>query len=395
MSVQPRTVNFNELQSADLIIDAVYKGGNNGNISDDPISKLLGCSNQGGFRPLGSVDPLELKFVALYSSLMDPDWPDALDSQIGTFTYFGDNKEPGKELHNTIKKGNKILKNVFDITHNEKENRNRIPPFFVFTKGASGRDVTFKGVAVPGAKNLTSNDDLVAIWKIKDQQRFQNYRAVFTILDVGKISRNRIKDLQSGIKKSAYSPKAYDNWVETGSYEPLIAERSIEYRSKAEQLPLQKDVAIIKAVHDYFEDGYSFEHCAAEILKLMDENYITCDLTRPWIDGGRDAVGKYRIGLNENCILVDYAMEAKRYELNKPITIKETSRLISRLRHRQFGVLITTSYVHHQTYKEIKEDGHPIVIICAKDIISILRNAGIASVDSVQNWLSSNFERKI
>jgi len=50
------------------------------------------------------------------------------------------------------------------------------------------------------------------------------------------------------------------------------------------------------------------------------------------------------------------------------------SRLISRLRHRQFGVLVTTSYVDSQAYREIKEDQHPIVVIAAADIVVILRS---------------------
>jgi hypothetical protein len=62
------------------------------------------------------------------------------------------------------------------------------------------------------------------------------------------------------------------------------------------------------------------------------------------------------------------------------------SRLISRLRHRQFGILVTTSYVHDQAYKEIKTDGHPVVVISAIDIVHTLRQK-IGSIDAVRNWL--------
>jgi hypothetical protein len=40
---------FAELKKADLHVDALYKAGTQGNMSDDPISKLGGCENQGGF----------------------------------------------------------------------------------------------------------------------------------------------------------------------------------------------------------------------------------------------------------------------------------------------------------------------------------------------------------
>ena len=67
------------------------------------------------------------------------------------------------------------------------------------------------------------------------------------------------------------------------------------------------------------------------------------------------------------------------------------SRLISRLRHRQFGILVTTSYVDIQAYREIKEDRHPIIVLAATDIAELLRNNGYTDPDSVQAWLEQNF----
>lgn len=64
------------------------------------------------------------------------------------------------------------------------------------------------------------------------------------------------------------------------------------------------------------------------------------------------------------------------------------SRLISRIRYRQFGILITTSYVDSQAYKEVVEDGHPILIITASDIAYILRRNSITS-DNIDGWLNS------
>ena len=64
------------------------------------------------------------------------------------------------------------------------------------------------------------------------------------------------------------------------------------------------------------------------------------------------------------------------------------SRLISRIRYRQFGVLVTTSYVHEQAYKEIMEDGHPILVVSATDIAGILRKNAITS-NNIAEWLVS------
>jgi hypothetical protein len=73
------------------------------------------------------------------------------------------------------------------------------------------------------------------------------------------------------------------------------------------------------------------------------------------------------------------------------VGVRELSRLISRLRHRQFGVLVTTSYVDRYAYREIKEDQHPIIIIAAADIVHLLREHGLGDVASLRSWLASEF----
>lgn len=385
---------FDELDESDLVVDALYKGGSAGNVSDDPIHKLVGGGNQGGFRFEGSSDNLECAFVVLYSSLSDPDWPDYLDVQTGQFTYFGDNKRPGHLLHETHRQGNVILRDSFDATHNGR--REDVPPFFIFVKAGSGRDVIFKGLAAPGSPDLGQTDDLVAVWKSKEGQRFQNYKAIFTVLDVPVVSREWIEDIKRGETFSENCPDAWKEWVEHGRYSALRATKSIEYRDKSEQIPNNdNDRQIIELVHSYFEDDpHEFEKCAAEIVQIMDKNVVSYDVTRPWADGGRDALGKYRIGLEENPILVEFAIEAKCYGLDNGVGVNGTTRLISRLRYRQFGVLVTTSYVSKQAYKEIKEDQHPVIIISARDIVNILKRGGYNTFSSVQRWLESNFDKE-
>lgn len=125
----------------------------------------------------------------------------------------------------------------------------------------------------------------------------------------------------------------------------------------------------------------------------MDENIVSYDVTRPWRDGGRDAVGLYRIGSQGDNIKVEFALEAKCFKPGTGVGVEHTSRLISRLRHRQFGILVTTSYVGEQPYKEIREDRHPVVIIAAEDIANILTNAGISTEKKVSDWLKNNFPK--
>ena len=111
----------------------------------------MDCGNQGGFRIRKYADG-SYCLAVLYSNLADPDWPDRLDEETGLFVYFGDKKRPGHELHVTPRKGNELLRFCFDAIHGLPTRRGVVPPFFVFTKGTKGRDVIFRGLAVPGSR---------------------------------------------------------------------------------------------------------------------------------------------------------------------------------------------------------------------------------------------------
>ena len=169
-----------------------------------------------------------------------------------------------------------------------------------------------------------------------------------------------------------------------------MAPHSLETRDKAQQLPGSKaDSKILDLIYNHYkEDPYGFEYCAMEIARLNLPDIHNWELTRPWRDGGRDAIGTYKIGSGLGAIDVEFALEAKCYKSNSGVGVKELSRLISRLRHRQFGVLVTTSYLSSQAYKELKEDNHPVVVIAANDIIEILKKR-IGTIDNISNWLQN------
>lgn len=381
-----------DLENSDLIIDEIYGGSRNGNASDDPLPKLVGVDNQAGFRHLGPRPKTEtLKLIVLKTSLKEADWPDNLDPETGIFTYYGDRRSPG-ELHDTPRQGNLILKNLFEAAHNPKF-KDHFPPILLFRNTGVYRDVRFLGLAVPGASTLGHDDDLVALWRATGQEsiRFQNYRAKFTVLNAPKVSRKWIEDIQSGINiESPHAPAAWINWVKHRQYDALMAPHSLEIRDKAQQLPNTKtDTKILSLIYDHYKDDpYGFEYCAMEIARLNLPDIHIWELTRPWRDGGRDAIGIYKIGTGLGAIDVEFALEAKCYQSKSGVGVKELSRLISRLRHRQFGVLVTTSYLSSQAYKELKEDKHPVVVIAANDIIEILKKR-IGSLDNISNWLGN------
>jgi hypothetical protein len=386
-----QTFALPDLRRADLVIDAIYQGGRSGNAGDDPFPRLLTVSNQGGFRYRGSLAALEM--VVLTSSMADSDWPDALDPETGVFTYYGDNKRPGRALHETPRNGNELLRRIFDAAHEGAEGRQKVPPIVVFANTGDWRDVRFLGLAVPGSSDLRASEDLVAIWRTVRGRRFQNYRARFTILDVPVVFRAWLDDVLRAEPLTPNAPNPWLTWVETGHARPLAARRSIEYRNKAEQLPQDPEsLAIVTTIHRFFAGRpHDFEGCAAVIARMMLPEIAALDLTRPSRDGGRDAVGQLRIGRGPTSILVDFALEAKCYGPSNSVGVREMSRLISRLRHRQFGILVTTSYVDVQAYREIKEDGHPIVVISGGDIADLLKLNGHGTTAAVSTWLQREF----
>jgi hypothetical protein len=132
---------------------------------------------------------------------------------------------------------------------------------------------------------------------------------------------------------------------------------------------------------------------------MTDSKIIIDEVTRGIIDGGRDAIGRIKLGLNDDPIFAEFAVEAKCYNpgvLDKKINtvgVKEVSRLISRIRNRQFGVLVTTSAVAKQAYEEVRTDGHPIIFLSGKDIVKILIEKGINTIPTLIEYLSENYKK--
>jgi hypothetical protein len=388
-----RSFAFEDLPTAPLVVDAIYRGGKLGNVRDDPIARLFrGAGNQGGFRPIGRRNSGGCRALVIASSGTDPDWPDRLDTEAGEFTYYGDNKRPGHGLHETARGGNALLADIFGAVPTVGD-RKTIPPTLIFTSAGTGRDVVFSGLAAPSS-DLEAG--LVAIWRQTNGRRFQNYKARFEILDCTEVSRDWIDALCDGDsdRTMRLAPKVWSAWLDRGERKLLRTPRSVQHRSREEQLPAPTDksgLELIDMLRRLFTaDPYDFEFVAAELFKFIEPRVFDLEITRKNADGGRDAVGRLRIGGEHgesDGIYADFALEAKAYGESNSVGVREMSRLISRLRHRQFGVLVTTSFVHSQAYKEIREDGHPIVIVAAADIVRILRSRGLSTPQGVSDWV--------
>ncbi len=266
-------VPFDKLADSNLKVEAVYLGGTNGNVSDDPLQHLVeGTGNQVGFRYSGSPSKKTVRLCVLYTSGGEVDWPDYLDPLTGQFTYYGDNRRPGHELHDTQRRGNLLLRDVFEAANGTSaEARLRVPPFLLFEKVGRGRAVRFRGLLAPGFPGLSSDDELTAIWRSRNGLRFQNYRAIFTVLDVPVVLRSWLDAVrEGGSTLSAGCPTAWKKWVEGKAYDPLTAPSTMVIRKREQQLPEAKDkvgIAMLAAIHQHFPKtrATNFEECAVEI----------------------------------------------------------------------------------------------------------------------------------
>lgn len=389
-----KSVLYESLYDADLVVDAVYQSDRNvsgGSIAGEPLNKLMSVGNLGGFRLRNGRDGT--LFAVITSTGVEAEWPDSLDPHSGIYTYFGDNRTPGTEMHKTKQRGNLLLKNAFELAHSEKsQDRQNCPVFFIFEWAGQARDHIFRGMAIPGSEFLAPGEDLVAVWRTINGERFQNYRASLTVLDEGVISglwlRNSIKAGHFLIDDPR-APKAYVKWVKSGKIQPLLAEK-IGPRSKGEQLPKDSSQEGILNVilRECSSNPGSFELLAAEIWKMSCPSPVQYELTPRYKDGGRDALGTMQIGPASDSVKLTFALEAKLYNPSNYVGVKEMSRLISRIKHREFGVFVTTSALHSQVYKEIREDQHPVVVITGRDIVEILAANGITTPALCKRWIS-------
>lgn len=395
-----------------LYLDCIYKNKTYAqNFNGDVLSVMFsGVGNQGGFRPCGSKNGTLPKYVVIFSTGKDVYWPDELDEEMGIYTYYGDNKEPGSDLHS--KKGNRILRDIFEMADSSDTNtRRKIPPFFLFERDNIG-GAKFRGLLVPGYNSIPTREWLIALWAKRDEGgRFQNYKATFTILDTSAGSENNpnessidmrwIDDLKSGLGfESKYAPIVWKNWIESKKYTPLKSNIRPRIRTKDEQLPKEMEKKkMLEMIFNYFEDmPTEFEYLAISIVTLADNNILEDPIrTRSVKDGGRDGIGKYKLMNNlQNSLDVTFAVEAKCYNPNtNSVGVKELSRLLSRIRYRQFGVMVTTSYVAKDAYKELIEDEQPVAIIAGNDLLELLQKyEQINNCISLERYLKINYPKE-
>jgi len=86
--------------------------------------------------------------------------------------------------------------------------------------------------------------------------------------------------------------------------------------------------------------------------------------------------------------MLEAIVEAKQWADSTGIGVKPMSRLISRLKHRDIGVFVTTSYFNRQVQEELLEDRHPIILVSGGDIAKILIAKELHVPGKLEAWLS-------
>lgn len=369
-----------------LRLDHEYRNLNNWKDERDEFNKIFkrfidnkGIQNGGGFRfksKYGNDTSIEnAAFVLLVTDFSQHEWPDKLELDSGIFTYYGDNREVGDLLS---KQGNRLLNSVFDKVHTF--NRGAVPPFLIFQKlkKTDGSYMKFLGLAAPGGEGFSASEDLVAVWGAENLVRFPNYRGIFSVLKEDVVDLRWLDQLCEGIPpaESDFAPTSWRTWVVNNKYNILQCEVKKRPRTKSEQIPLfAEDVDILTKLKDLSDR--EFEYAAKEILQMLDNNLFNLSVTRRVKDGGYDIFGSYMIGSPPFNYNLEIVAEAKKWDKNS-IRVTPIARLISRLKHKDVGFFLTTSYFDKQVQEELIEDKHAIILLAGVDLINILKDKQIA-----------------
>ena len=171
----------------------MYRGGTQPHVGADPLHYLTGVGNSGGFRTR-TVDTTGVTALCvLFSTGAVSEWPDGWDDQ-GKYGYYGDQRQPGREVLDTPRKGNRLLADVQAWTRRGEQGRSKVPPFLLFEKDGPGRDVQFEGLLVPA-----NQDDWLALERRSMPNGVvANYRATLRRLPIDKVSRQWLTDILQG-----------------------------------------------------------------------------------------------------------------------------------------------------------------------------------------------------
>lgn len=290
-------IKFEGLNTSNLIPKAIYKGGTNGNAGDEPLIKLFkmegfkkGIGASGGFRKTskesnGKVKQGTIAFVVLVDTGKKKNWPNYFDEDTGIFTYYGDNETIGKDLRDTKNSGNELLEDIFKKSYSGFDDRNRIPPVFIFKSTGKGRDTKFIGLAVPGVKGM----DIEEALELRNFDGYDNYVAKFTVLNIssGVIDRDWLKDLKDlTCKVSDRAPREWNDFVLNGLNNSIVNQiyEEIEVREEVYESynnEVERKIKV-RVTQGKFRDSLLKRDKKCVICGLDIESILVASHIKPW-----------------------------------------------------------------------------------------------------------------
>ena len=311
----------------------------------------------------------------LYTSGAEPDWPDALDPYTGAFTYFGDNRSPGRELHDTPRKGNLLLSRVFERAHAGRAGRGQVPPFLLFDKPGTGRDVRFRGLLAPARTGSAAKKTSSRSGAPQEGSGSRTTAPGSPSWTSRRVTRPGSPSYSPATRSARPARPPWRTWVDSGTYTPLLAPPTVIIRSREQQQPARRGQAPAGP-------GLPALQGPAARLRAVrrrpDAHAASPTSTGSTSPGPGATAAATPSATTSSAHAPTPSRSSSRWKPSAThpangVGVRETSRLISRLRHRQFGVLVTTSHLDTQAYQEIREDGHPVVVLAGRDIADILK----------------------
>ncbi len=342
-------------------------------------------------------------------------WQDILNPDMGYVRYFGDNKT-SQDPHKSD--GNKILLEEFKKHSNSsKEIRENAAPLILFenlefnNKKKGYRK--FLGIGIMNKISVVSQVN-------KQNESFTNYQFDISIMNLNKefeqfdwqwiIERY---EMNKSIKDIAfYAPNSWKNFISNGPSNLNNLSRrisSLQIVKKEKQIPA-KDSNNLKCLNEIYrfyttnKKKHNFELLASKVTKnILIENckkYIDGWITQRGSDGGADFISRMDIGTSNLSIVkqVIYG-QAKCTKINVPISGKDISRTVARLRRGWLGAFVTTSFFSDSLQNEVIEDEYPIMLICgldlANEVLKMMRATGYKNVNDFLKYIDKDYESNI
>lgn len=210
---------FEDLEFADFISGSVYES-RGGGFANEPLHQLFKLE---GYKAVGTQSGIrrskvEVKgidteaYIVIVNTHEVEEWKNEYNQMTRILKYYGDNRTPGKEIHDTKQKGNLTFKKVFDLAYGGEASRSKLPPIFYFERYGPRSDMKFIGLAVPYVSGKTREEALNVNTYSTEGGTFENYEASFSIIDALHIKREWLTDLK--LNRQSYSPFAPVEWMD-------------------------------------------------------------------------------------------------------------------------------------------------------------------------------------